>query len=600
MKNSAIKEFFKKYKLELIAFVLIFAVFSPSLRYGFQMDWDDTAYVCKNPYLLFTWENIVRCFTSGTIGLLTPLTTFSLMLDRLIWQTQEIAFGYRLTNILLHAGGALFLLNIIKRLGVRPWLAFCCALFWAIQPQRLESVVWIAERKDVLSGFFALFSFFIFMKAPGNWKNITGAVLLFVLSLLAKPSAIGLPLIACVYLCYINPQKFNWKYILYGICGMGAVVFLLCHFLNIFPSFIPMPRLLSVVLHNGLFYTVNGILPIETSPCYPFVDWSDIWMVPVGLLLLILLLVFGRKAQMSWKSLGLFFLAFLLVFSALFAPFTGAFIFNPTDYADRYAYFPNLAVWVFLGYFLERIYRNYDRIVPYLKLAGSTLGIYMIGMTLWNMQMWKDSLTLVRWGIYSHEYPNDKFLMIHAKYGFIEQDPEILRETMEFLKKKHELSDLPRDDARNKQGRKCTIDALDLAIEIFYTKYFRITGKPLEAAAHAAKATQKYDYFVSSNKQVLLLDRDLYEQAFKHLLLQFFMDNNDENRLHHLESWAGKTTTRYGEILPDYNFTALLKFYKSDYQGAISDWKKILETNKNAPDILENIRRAEQKLKEQN
>ena len=128
---------------------------------------------------------------------------------------------------------------------------------------------------------------------------------------------------------------------------------------------------------------------------------------------------------MFFYYIYLFFLAFLLVFSALFAPFTGAFIFNPTDYADRYAYFPNLAVWVFLGYFLERIYRNYDRIVPYLKLAGSALGIYMIGMTLWNMQMWKDSLTLVRWGIYSHEYPNDKFLMIHAKYGFIEQDPEI-------------------------------------------------------------------------------------------------------------------------------------------------------------------------------
>ena len=54
------------------------------------------------------------------------------------------------------------------------------------------------------------------------------------------------------------------------------------------------------------------------------------------------------------------------------------------------------------------------------------------------------------------------------------------------------------------------------------------------------------------------------------------------------------------KILPDYNFTALLKFYKNDYQGAISDWEKILETNKNAPDILENIRRAEQKLKEQN
>jgi hypothetical protein len=257
-----------------------------------------------------------------------------------------------------------------------------------------------------------------------------------------------------------------------------------------------------------------------------------------------------------------------------------------------------LAVWVFLGYLLERVLKNYEPSVRYLKLAGVLLGAYMIGMTLWNMQMWKDSPTLVRWGIYSHELPNDKFLMIHAKYGFMEQDPGILQETLDVLRKKDQIPDLPRDDARNKLGRKCTIDALDLSIDILYAKYFRITNKPAESAERSASALKKYDNFVTTNQEVLLLERDLYEPAFKFLVMEFLFEIKDEARIAHFENWACKTTDRAGNVLPDYAIMGTLKYYKKDYQGAIDDWNKLLKTNKKAPNVIENIRRAEAKLKE--
>ena len=303
---------------------------------------------------------------------------------------------------------------------------------------------------------------------------------------------------------------------------------------------------------------------------------------------------------MQTKEIMQYLLAFALVFAALFAPFTGAFIFNPTDYADRYAYFPNLAVWVFLAILLERVFTKYHPAVRYLKLAGIILGVYMIGATFWNMQMWKDSLTLVRWGMFSYEYPNDKFIMIHAKYGYLEQDPEMLKESLDLLKKLDQHPNLPRDNERNKQARKCTIDALALSIDILYGKYYRITGNPVKAEEYFSKATEKYDYFVSANKNVLLLERDLYEPSFKYLIMQLFLETNDQNRLNHLETWASKTTDRYGNVFPDYIFTAALKYNRKDYQGAIKDWKNILESQKNAPNVLENIRRAEEKLKELN
>ena len=321
-------------------------------------------------------------------------------------------------------------------------------------------------------------------------------------------------------------------------------------------------------------------------------------MIPTAFVLLFGMICLAPKAKMNHKNLGLYFLAFLLVFAALFAPFSGAFIFNPTDYADRYAYFPNLAVWVFLAFFAERLISNYDHSLPYLKLAGCILGVYMVGMTLYNMPMWKDSPTLVRWGVYSHELPNDKFLMIHARHGFREQDPEVLQEVLDALRKKDQIPDLPRDDERNKRGRKCTIDALDLSIEILYAKYFKISGKTEEASKRFAQALQKYDYFVTTNEEVLLLERHLYESAFKFLVMDLLLEFKDGARLAHFETWAGKTTDRAGNIFPDYSVTGALKYHKQDYQGAINDWKKILETNKNAPGVLENIRRAEEKMKE--
>jgi tetratricopeptide (TPR) repeat protein len=233
-----------------------------------------------------------------------------------------------------------------------------------------------------------------------------------------------------------------------------------------------------------------------------------------------------------------------------------------------------------------------------MKLAGVLLGIFMIGTTLWNMQMWKDSPTLVRWGVYSHEIPNDKFLMIHAKYGFLEQEPVVLQETLDALRKKDQIPDLPRDDARNKRARKCTIDALDLSIDILYGKYFRITGKPAESAERYASALRKYDHFVTTNQEVLLLERNLYEPMFKYLVMEFLFDINDEARITHFETWACNTTDLSGKIIPDYGIMGAFKYYKKDYQGAIDDWKKVLEVNKNAPDIIENIRRAEAKLNE--
>lgn len=585
MKAEQIKDFAKKYWVELCTFFLVLIVFLPSIPYGFQADWDDAYYVSSNPYLSFTWENICGCFSRSTLGLLTPLTTFSFMVDYLVWGGNEFAGGYRLTNILFHCGAAVLFIRILKHLGIRDGLVFACVLFWAIQPQRLESVVWISERKDVLSMFFALFSFLVFMKAPGDWKRILISFFLFLLSLLAKPSAIGLPMVAAVYICYWKPEKFKWKILLSGVILATALSVCLFWYLKIRLSFLPMPSLFSVVFHNALFYIVNGIFPWETNPCYPYVDWHDFWLVPAFLFLCVFTVYLARSTGFTWKKLGMTVLAFSVVYAALFAPFTGALKFNATDYADRYSYFPNLAVWAFLGYFLEQVFREKSYLIPRFRIAGILLFLFAAGSVLWYMPFWKDSQTLARWAVYSDDLPNDRFVIIHAKTGFITQDPSPITESLEYLKRKQQYPAFPREHKNIKKGRDGTITVFDISAEILKGNF--------------PQASVKIDRLISDSESLLLIDKDIYEDLFKYLVMQMFVITKDEARLAAFEKWGKNKKDSKGKTVQDYAVTAFMKYHRKDYLGAISDWRELLKEKKNSPDILENIRRAEEKLKQQ-
>ena len=261
----------------------------------------------------------------------------------------------------------------------------------------------------------------------------------------------------------------------------------------------------------------------------------------------------------------------------------GVFVFNPTDYADRYAYFPNLAVWAFIGFFLEQIFQKRDSLIPKFRIAGILLGCFMIGAVLWYLPFWKDSRTLARWALYSFEHPNDKFIMIHAKYGFKDQNPEPIVEAVGFLRKKQLVPNLPRETDRMKEARAGTIAALELSAEILNGNF--------------PQAAQMFDRFIPNAGRVLLIEKDLYESSFKFLLMQLFVITKDEKRLAQFEAWGSATSDQSGKMKPDYSVTAFLKFHRKDYKGAIADWKELLKTHPNSPDVLENIRRAEEKLK---
>ncbi|HET6329078.1 MAG TPA: tetratricopeptide repeat protein [Planctomycetaceae bacterium] len=158
---------------------------------------DDSAYVTANGYVQegITLHGLVWSFTAVHDANWIPLTWISLMLDTDIYGVR--AGGYHLTNALMHATNTVLLFWALSR-ATKNWArtAFVAALF-ALHPLHVESVAWVAERKDVLSTFLGLLSLLWYVRyaTGGRRWNLVAAVLALAASLLAKQTLVTLPFV---------------------------------------------------------------------------------------------------------------------------------------------------------------------------------------------------------------------------------------------------------------------------------------------------------------------------------------------------------------------------------------------------------------------
>lgn len=175
--------------------------FLHTLDYPFLAFWDDASYVTENPLIALTPENIAYFFTHTKHSLYTPITMFSFMTDYALSHDPMI---FRIHNLFAHCITAVFFFLILRKFGMRTKASFFFALFWAIHPQKVESVCWISERKDVLCGMFAFASFYVFLLCmqckDRRWPWLSAvAGVLCVLSIFSKPASLTLPGLFVLY-----------------------------------------------------------------------------------------------------------------------------------------------------------------------------------------------------------------------------------------------------------------------------------------------------------------------------------------------------------------------------------------------------------------
>ena len=181
-----------------IAFVTA-VVFVPAIGGGF-VNIDDPSYVQRNPLVLggLSFSGIRHACTDVVFHNWAPLTILSLQLDTSLFGTAP--WGYHLTNILIHAAAAGVLYLALARMTGAAGRSAAATLLFAVHPLRVESVAWIAERKDVLSVFFvavALLAYERYCRRP-SWVSYGAVVAAMLASLLAKATAVTLPALLLV------------------------------------------------------------------------------------------------------------------------------------------------------------------------------------------------------------------------------------------------------------------------------------------------------------------------------------------------------------------------------------------------------------------
>jgi len=180
--------------LALALAALIALVYAPVRHYGF-VDLDDPQYVSENPFVVngLTWSGVKWAFTSIHASYWLPVIWLSHMLDVQLYGLN--AGGHHITNVILHAANSILLFVVLHRTtGAFGRSAFVAALF-AIHPLHVESVVWVTERKDVLSTLFLLLTVWTYVehvRQPSRSRYVM-ALAFFVLGLMSKAMLVTLP-----------------------------------------------------------------------------------------------------------------------------------------------------------------------------------------------------------------------------------------------------------------------------------------------------------------------------------------------------------------------------------------------------------------------
>lgn len=176
---------------------MVWIVFGQTLGHDF-VGFDDNRYVYENPYVTrgITGQGIAWAFTHSHGDNWHPLTSIAHMLDCQVYGLQPR--GHHLTNVLLHAAAAILLFLALLRMTGAPWrCAFAAALF-AIHPLRVESVAWVSELKDELSGVFfmlTLLAYTHYSKSTASRRRYFAVMALFALGLMCKPTLVTLPFV---------------------------------------------------------------------------------------------------------------------------------------------------------------------------------------------------------------------------------------------------------------------------------------------------------------------------------------------------------------------------------------------------------------------
>jgi tetratricopeptide (TPR) repeat protein len=416
---------FPPWLLAVLLALLTIALYWPAMHHDF-VNYDDDVYVTSNVQVQkgLTLENVRWAFINPVDGNWHPVTMLSHELDCQLYGLKP--WGHHLTDILLHALNTVLVFLLLQLMTGARWRSALVAALFGAHPLHVESVAWVAERKDVLSTFFGLLAliFYVrhvqksevksqksesnflisspFLRSPFYWLSL----FFFALGLMSKPMLVTWP---CVMLLLdywplrrISDLRFpisDWKRLL-----LEKVPFFLFSAAASVVTFLVQKRGGAVMttqafpmgsrVENALIsygrYLEKLFWPTDLAILYPHVAHWPLMAVAASVLLLygMTALFFRGRKRYPFLLMGwLWFLGTLV-------PVIGLVQVGEQSMADRYTYIPSLGVLVLVVWGAHELTKRWQHQETTLALAGSAAIVLCLAVTHKQLGYWQDSEAL--------------------------------------------------------------------------------------------------------------------------------------------------------------------------------------------------------------
>lgn len=416
----------------IVLSVSIFVIYLQVRHYDF-IDLDDTLYITDNIHVRkgITFENIKWAFTTSHGGYWIPVTWLSHMLDCQLFGMN--AGNHHLMNLYFHILNTILLFLFFRKTTRNLWQSAFLAVLFAIHPLHVESVAWIAERKDMLSTFFLLLTLHMYVRyvEKSGVVYYIASLLFFALGLMAKPMIVTLPFILLLMdywplgrFPYFSSSTGGKKaetspasasvligekipFFLFALLS-GAITFLF-HFdrgaLAPF-STLPMDIRIANAFVSYMFYIVKMFFPFDLAVLYPFSTDIPIWQIISAccFIVIVTLLTVRLANKFPYLLTGwLWYLISLLPVIGLLQPGFQA-------RADRFTYIPLIGLFIIPAWGIPVLFKNVKLKKAFLSTTTMMTVILLSIITYIQIGYWSGSIPLFK---HTLDVTVDNYLINH-------------------------------------------------------------------------------------------------------------------------------------------------------------------------------------------
>jgi Flp pilus assembly protein TadD len=393
---------------------------------------DDPAYVSQNPHVLdgITAESVRWAFTAFHSANWHPLTWLSHIVDVQLYGLHPL--GHHLTSLAFHAANACLLFVLLRRLTGNRWRSLLVSALFAAHPLHVESVAWVAERKDVLSTFFFFLTLLAYVAwiSRKNWLRYGALLASLGLGLLTKPMLVSAPLVLLLLDCWplgrlvgIGNRKLGTevrtpftsllteKLPLFGLAAASCVVTFIAQRSGGAVQDLQQYSL-GVRLANAavayIDYLLKMLWPVKLAVLYPHPGNSlPAWHVAASAVALAALTYLAARSvrnKMPYVAVGWFWYVITLL------PVIGLIQVGKQAMADRYTYIPSIGVFVAVVWATADLMASLPARTRSALLGGLGTAVVLacVGLTFVQVGYWRTGITV--WTRAVEVTPNDAML----------------------------------------------------------------------------------------------------------------------------------------------------------------------------------------------